>query len=87
MQEKLPFSPLDLSLFQVIFGLGPIPALGILGTVIGGVVLYFGSPWYANWFKEDYKAREKIIIALRIDAFAQIPLATSLMSILINLTI
>lgn len=44
----------------------------------GGIVLYFGSPWFATWFTQDTEAIGKIVTALRIDAFAQIPLAVSL---------
>ena len=52
-----------------------------IGTIImgfGGIVLYFGSPWFATWFTQDTEAIGKIVTALRIDAFAQIPLAVSL---------
>lgn len=54
--------------------------IGSFIMAIGGVILFFGSPWFATWFTNDSKAIEKIIIALRIDAFAQIPLAISLIS-------
>lgn len=52
-----------------------------IGTIImalGGIILYFGCPWFATWFTQDTEAIEKIITALRIDAFIQIPLAVSL---------
>ncbi|WP_313758795.1 MATE family efflux transporter [Tissierella sp.] len=40
--------------------------------------MYFRSPWFATWFTQDTEAIGKIVTALRIDAFAQIPLAVSL---------
>jgi len=52
--------------------------IGTFVMAIGGVILFFGSPWFATWFTNDSGAIEKIIIALRIDAFTQIPLAISL---------
>lgn len=54
--------------------------LGAIIMALGGVVLFFGSPLFAGWFTQDIEAIEKIVIALRIDAFAQIPLAVSLIS-------
>jgi len=54
--------------------------IGAFIMAIGGVILFFGSPWFATWFTNDSEAIGKIIIALRIDAFAQIPLAISLIS-------
>lgn len=54
--------------------------IGAFIMAIGGVILFFGSPWFATWFTNDSEAIEKIVIALRIDAFAQIPLAISLIS-------
>lgn len=52
--------------------------IGIFIMSIGGVILFFGSTWFATWFTNDSEAIGKIIIALKIDAFAQIPLAISL---------
>ncbi len=54
--------------------------IGSFIMAIGGVILFFVSPWFATWFTNDSEAIGKIIIALRIDAFAQIPLAISLIS-------
>jgi putative MATE family efflux protein len=54
--------------------------IGAFIMAIGGVILFFVSPWFATWFTNDSEAIGKIIIALRIDAFAQIPLAISLIS-------
>lgn len=47
---------------------------------LGGVLLYFGAPWFAGWFTRDGEAIAKIVTALRIDSFAQVPLAVSLIS-------
>lgn len=55
--------------------------IGSFIMTIGGIILFFGCPWFATWFTDDSEAIEKIIIALRIDAFAQIPLAISLISV------
>ncbi len=52
--------------------------IGVLIMSIGALILFFGSPWFATWFTDDSEAIGKIIIALRIDAFAQIPVAISL---------
>lgn len=52
--------------------------IGAIIMAIGGIILYFGCPWFATWFTQDPEAIEKIITALRIDAFIQIPLAVSL---------
>ena len=54
--------------------------IGAFIMAIGGVILFWGSPWFATWFTKDSEAIGKIIIALRIDTFAQIPLAISLIS-------
>lgn len=53
-------------------------AVGAAIMAIGGIVLFIGSPWFATWFTDDSEAIKKIITALRIDTFAQIPLAVSL---------
>ncbi len=52
--------------------------IGVVIMSLGGVVLFFGAPWFATWFTNDAEAIGKIVTALRIDAFAQIPLAISL---------
>ena len=52
--------------------------IGAIIMAFGGIILYFGCPWFATWFTQDAEAIEKIITALRIDAFIQIPLAVSL---------
>lgn len=52
--------------------------IGAAIMAIGGIVLFIGSPWFATWFTDDSEAIKKIITALRIDTFAQIPLAVSL---------
>ena len=52
--------------------------IGAFIMALGGIALFFGSPWFATWFTNDAEAIGKIIIALRIDAFIQIPLAFSL---------
>lgn len=52
--------------------------IGVIIMALGGIILYFGCPWFATWFTEDTEAVGKIVTALRIDAFAQIPLAVSL---------
>ncbi|HDI3439623.1 TPA: MATE family efflux transporter [Listeria monocytogenes] len=54
--------------------------IGSFIMAIGGVFLFIGSPWFATWFTNDSEAIGKIITALRIDAFAQIPLAISLVA-------
>ncbi|MDR7871039.1 MAG: MATE family efflux transporter [Tissierellaceae bacterium] len=52
--------------------------IGAIIMSFGGIILFFGSPYFATWFTEDSVAIGKIVTALRIDAFAQIPLAVSL---------
>lgn len=44
----------------------------------GGVLLFFGSPLFAKIFTDDPVAIGKVVTALRIDAFVQIPLAIGL---------
>lgn len=58
---------------------------GMLSTIItviimsiGGVLLFFFSPWMATWFTNDKTAIDMIVVALRIDAFAQPALAIGL---------
>jgi putative MATE family efflux protein len=51
--------------------------IGVIIMSMGGIVLYFSSPWFATWFTQDSEVIEKIITALHIDAFAQIPVAIS----------
>lgn len=52
--------------------------IGALIMSLGGLVMFFGSPWFAAWFTKDPEAIGKIVTALRIDAFAQVPLAAGL---------
>lgn len=52
--------------------------IGLLVMILGGVVLFFGAPLFARIFTGEAEAVAKIITALRIDAFAQLPLAVSL---------
>ncbi|MDD2495947.1 MAG: MATE family efflux transporter, partial [Tissierellia bacterium] len=52
--------------------------IGAIIMAISGIILYFGSPWFSTWFTQDSEAIGKIVTALRIDTFAQIPLAVSL---------
>lgn len=40
--------------------------------------MFFGTPYIASWFTTDTEAIKQIVIALRIDAFNQPGLATSL---------
>lgn len=56
-----------------------------LSTVIGivlmslcGVVLFFGCPFFAGLFAKETEAIQQVVTALRIDAFLQPMLATSL---------
>lgn len=51
--------------------------IGIIIMSMGGIVLYFGAPWFATWFTNDSEVIGKIITLARIDAFAQIPVAVS----------
>lgn len=52
--------------------------IGALVMSLGGILMFFGSPWFATWFTQDPEAARKIVIALRIDTFAQVPLAAGL---------
>lgn len=45
-----------------------------------GVILFFGAPFFASLFTSDQEALQQIVIALRIDAFAQPGLAISLIT-------
>jgi putative MATE family efflux protein len=58
---------------------------GMITTVVAmifmsfiGALLFFLSPWFATWFTTDKNAIEMVVIALRIDAFAQPALAIGL---------
>lgn len=51
---------------------------GFLFALLSGLLLFFGGEFAAGAFTEDGEALEKVKIALRIDAFAQIPLALSI---------
>ncbi|MFB5089401.1 MATE family efflux transporter [Psychrobacillus sp. PGGUH221] len=52
--------------------------IGIIIMSIGGLFLFFLSPWLATWFTNDKVAIDMVITALRIDAFAQPALAVGL---------
>lgn len=52
--------------------------IGILIMSIGGILLFFLSPWMATWFTNDQTAIDMVVTALRIDAFAQPALAVGL---------
>lgn len=52
--------------------------IGAVIMLIGGIILFVGTPWFATWFTDDAEAIRKIVIALRIDTFIQVPLAISL---------
>ncbi|PRS26227.1 MATE family efflux transporter [Bacillus sp. RJGP41] len=43
-----------------------------------GVLLFILSPWFATWFTTDQQAKDMVVTALRIDAFAQPFLAVGL---------
>lgn len=45
---------------------------------VGGFIMFFLSPYLARIFKEDLVTISKIVTALRIEAFGQIPIAVSL---------
>ncbi|MFJ7616121.1 MATE family efflux transporter [Bacillus cereus] len=51
-------------------------AVGFMSFV--GVLLFFFAPWLASWFTTDKQAIDMVVIALRIDAFAQPALAIGL---------
>lgn len=51
---------------------------GIGIMTVFGIILFFGSPYFARMFTADSQAISKIVIALRIDAFIQPILAISL---------
>lgn len=52
--------------------------IGLLIMGVGGLLLFFGSPLFATLFTDDQAAIGKVVTALRIDAFVQIPLAIGL---------
>ena len=52
--------------------------IGILLMSFIGVLLFFLSPWLASWFTTEPQAIDKVVTALRIDAFAQPALAAGL---------
>lgn len=45
---------------------------------VGGLIMFFLSPYLARIFTEDLVTISKIVTALRIEAFGQIPIAVSL---------
>lgn len=53
---------------------------GVIFMTLLGVVLFFGAPFFASLFTSDQEALRQIVIALRIDAFAQPGLAISLIT-------
>ena len=52
--------------------------LGAGVMAVLGIIMFIGSPWFATWFTRDAEAIRKIVTALRIDTFAQVPLAANL---------
>ncbi|KGR74298.1 multidrug transporter MatE [Ureibacillus manganicus DSM 26584] len=52
--------------------------IGIVIMSIGGLFLFFLSPWFASWFTNEQTAIDMVVTALRIDAFAQPALAVGL---------
>ena len=52
--------------------------IGAVIMLIGGIILFVGTPWFATWFTDNAEAIRKIVIALRIDTLIQVPLAFSL---------
>ncbi len=52
--------------------------IGVFIMSIGGVLLFFLSPWMATWFTDKQTAIDMVVTALRIDAFAQPALAIGL---------
>lgn len=59
------------------YGMGAV-RIGAGVMALGGIVLFIGAPWFASWFTKEPDAIAKIVTALRIDTFAQVPLAFSL---------
>lgn len=53
---------------------------GVILMSLLGVILFFGAPFFASLFTSDQEALRQIVIALRIDAFAQPGLAISLIT-------
>ena len=54
--------------------------MSLVIMALGGVVLFFGSRTFAGWFTEDAAAIGMVVIALRIDAFNQIPVGINQIS-------
>lgn len=52
--------------------------VGVVFMSLMGVLLYFCSPIFASWFTDDVQALRYIVVALRIDAFAQPAVAISI---------
>ena len=52
--------------------------IGILIMSMGGLLLFFLSPWMATWFTNDQTAIDMVVTALRIDVFTQPALAVGL---------
>lgn len=59
------------------YGMGAV-RIGAGVMALGGIVLFIGASWFASWFTKEPDAIAKIVTALRIDTFAQVPLAFSL---------
>ncbi|SET56955.1 putative efflux protein, MATE family [Enterococcus malodoratus] len=53
---------------------------GVIFMSLLGVILFFGAPFFASMFTSDQEALRQIVVALRIDAFAQPGLAISLIT-------
>lgn len=53
---------------------------GVIFMSLLGVILFIGAPLFASLFTKDQEALRQIVIALRIDAFAQPGLAISLIT-------
>lgn len=53
---------------------------GVIFMSILGVILFLGAPFFASIFTNDLEAIKQIVIALRIDSFAQPALAISLIT-------
>ncbi len=53
---------------------------GVIFMSLLGVILFFGAPFFASLFTSDQEALRQIVIALRIDAFAQPGLTISLIT-------
>ncbi|MDR3157353.1 MAG: MATE family efflux transporter [Lactobacillales bacterium] len=55
--------------------------IGVISMSFLGIVEFIGAPWFASWFTSNVSAIQKIVIALRIDAFIQPILAINLIVI------